>query len=85
MAVSPDAVVRAWFDEVWNQGREETIDRLFAADGFPDHVDFILPNKEIKIQVSSIAPVPQLPAHYSYWMGVPFIAHQFERECDRPG
>ena len=33
MAVSPDAVLRAWFDEVWNQGREETIDRLFAADG----------------------------------------------------
>lgn len=30
---SPDAVVRTWFEEVWNQGREETIDRLFAASG----------------------------------------------------
>jgi len=25
--------VRAWFEEVWNQGREDTIDRIFAADG----------------------------------------------------
>jgi predicted ester cyclase len=31
---SPDAatVIRQWFDEVWNQGREEAIDRLF-----PEH------------------------------------------------
>jgi steroid delta-isomerase-like uncharacterized protein len=27
------ALVRRWFDEVWNQGREETIDELFAANG----------------------------------------------------
>ena len=27
------AMVRRWFEEVWNQGREETIDELFAADG----------------------------------------------------
>jgi steroid delta-isomerase-like uncharacterized protein len=27
------ALVRRWFDEVWNQGREETIDELLAADG----------------------------------------------------
>jgi steroid delta-isomerase-like uncharacterized protein len=33
MSASPDAVMRAWFEEVWNQGREDTIDRLFAADG----------------------------------------------------
>lgn len=26
-------VFRRWFDEVWNQGREATIDELFAADG----------------------------------------------------
>ena len=32
MSMSPDAVMRTWFEEVWNQGREETIDRLFAAD-----------------------------------------------------
>jgi steroid delta-isomerase-like uncharacterized protein len=24
--------MRTWFDEVWNQGREDTIDRLFAPD-----------------------------------------------------
>jgi steroid delta-isomerase-like uncharacterized protein len=28
-----DVVLRTWFEEVWNQGREETIARLFAADG----------------------------------------------------
>ena len=27
------AMVRRWFEEVWNQGREETIDELFAANG----------------------------------------------------
>ena len=27
------ALVHRWFDEVWNQGREETIDELFAPDG----------------------------------------------------
>ena len=32
MSLSPDIVMRTWFEEVWNQGREETIDRLFAAD-----------------------------------------------------
>lgn len=27
------AIVRRWFEEVWNRGREETIDELFAAHG----------------------------------------------------
>ena len=31
MAMSPEAVVRTWFEEVWNQGKEEMIDRLFDA------------------------------------------------------
>ena len=30
--MTPDAVVRAWFQEVWNEGREETIHRLMAVD-----------------------------------------------------
>ena len=30
---TPDAVIRSWFEELWNQKREDTIDRLFAADG----------------------------------------------------
>ena len=29
----PETVMRTWFEEVWNQGREDAIDRLFAADG----------------------------------------------------
>jgi len=33
MPPSPDAVIRAWFEELWNQGREDTIDRLLAVDG----------------------------------------------------
>ena len=31
--ISNKALVRRWFEEVWNQGREETIDELFAANG----------------------------------------------------
>jgi predicted ester cyclase len=30
--VSPDAVVRAWFKEVWDEGNEDAIDRLLAPD-----------------------------------------------------
>ena len=33
MSEANKALVRRWFDEVWNQGREKTIDELFAADG----------------------------------------------------
>jgi steroid delta-isomerase-like uncharacterized protein len=33
MSEANKALVRRWFEEVWNQGREETIDELFAADG----------------------------------------------------
>jgi steroid delta-isomerase-like uncharacterized protein len=30
---TPASIVRTWFEEVWNQGMEEAIDRLFARDG----------------------------------------------------
>jgi steroid delta-isomerase-like uncharacterized protein len=30
MSVAPDTLIRTWFEEVWNQGREDTIDRLIA-------------------------------------------------------
>ena len=33
MPDTPEAVVHNWFEELWNQGREDTIDRLFAVDG----------------------------------------------------
>jgi len=33
MSEANKALVRRWFEEVWNQGREETIDELFATDG----------------------------------------------------
>ena len=26
-------LIRRWFEEVWNKGREEAIDEMFAADG----------------------------------------------------
>ena len=32
MSPTPDAVVRQWFKEVWDEGREDAIDRLMAAD-----------------------------------------------------
>jgi predicted ester cyclase len=34
--MTPDAVVRAWFQEIWNEGREDAIDRL-AAPNFVAH------------------------------------------------
>jgi steroid delta-isomerase-like uncharacterized protein len=33
MAATPEAVIRAWFEEVWNRGDESAIDRLFHPDG----------------------------------------------------
>ena len=30
MAATPDALIRQWFEELWNQGREDTIDRLLS-------------------------------------------------------
>jgi steroid delta-isomerase-like uncharacterized protein len=30
---TPRSVVQRWFDEVWNQGKEATIDELFAPEG----------------------------------------------------
>lgn len=33
MSEANKAIVRRWFEEVWNQGREETIDELFAIGG----------------------------------------------------
>jgi steroid delta-isomerase-like uncharacterized protein len=32
MTPTPDSLTRQWFQEVWNEGREEAIDRLLAAD-----------------------------------------------------
>ena len=33
MSEANKSLVRRWFEEVWNQGREETIDELFSAKG----------------------------------------------------
>jgi steroid delta-isomerase-like uncharacterized protein len=33
MSEANKTLVRRWFEEVWNQGREESIDELFAARG----------------------------------------------------
>jgi steroid delta-isomerase-like uncharacterized protein len=30
--MNPDAIVRTWFQEVWDEGREDAIDRLMAPD-----------------------------------------------------
>lgn len=32
MSKTHDAIIREWFREVWDEGREEAIDRLMAAD-----------------------------------------------------
>src|SRR5262249_19853935 len=33
ISMTPDALVRTWFKEVWNAGDESAIDRYFAPDG----------------------------------------------------
>ncbi|HVF28929.1 MAG TPA: ester cyclase [Pyrinomonadaceae bacterium] len=33
MSTENAALMRRWFDEVWNKGRTEAIDEMFAADG----------------------------------------------------
>jgi len=33
MSLDAYTILHRWFDEVWNQGREETIDELLATDG----------------------------------------------------
>lgn len=33
MPGAPDVLIHRWFEEVWNQGREQTIDELFSAYG----------------------------------------------------
>jgi steroid delta-isomerase-like uncharacterized protein len=33
MAEIPDVMIHQWFEELWNQGKEDTIDRLLAPDG----------------------------------------------------
>lgn len=33
MATDNEALTRRWFEEVWNRGRAEAIDELFASDG----------------------------------------------------
>ena len=33
MSEENKALVRRWFEEVWNQGRSDAIDEMFAADG----------------------------------------------------
>jgi len=32
MSGTPDAIMRQWFREVWDEGREDAIDRLIAPD-----------------------------------------------------
>ena len=32
MTPTPDSLTREWFEQVWNQGNEDAIDRLLAAD-----------------------------------------------------
>lgn len=33
MTKENDALIRRWFEEVWNKGREDAVDEMFAEDG----------------------------------------------------
>ena len=39
MSEDNKALVRRWFEEVWNKGREEAIEEMFAADGIAHGLD----------------------------------------------
>jgi hypothetical protein len=45
-------LARRWFEEVWNQGRESTIDELFHADGkaygFPEPDSILIGHEGFK-------------------------------------
>jgi steroid delta-isomerase-like uncharacterized protein len=45
MSESNKQVLRRWFDEVWNNGRAEVIDELFAADGIAHGLSDEMPMK----------------------------------------
>ena len=62
MPASPEAVARTWFEEVWNQGSEQAIDRLMA----PDAVFHGLP-------VPVVGPAQFKPFHRSYRNAFPDI------------
>lgn len=58
MSEENKAVVRRWFEEVWNQGRDSSIDELFPADGVAhglgDSEQDVHGPKEMKPFVASI-------------------------------
>ena len=33
MSTENAALLRRWFDEVWNEGRTDAVDEMFSADG----------------------------------------------------
>jgi predicted ester cyclase len=57
--MSNAAIIRRWFEEVWNQGREETIDAL-AVEGVISH----------GIADLNGNPVTSIPAFKVYWRQV---------------
>ena len=68
MSEANKAIVRRWFEEVWNQGREETIDELFA----PHAVGYGLGDTDVttrgpaefKIEAMEIHPFHQMSAGF---------------------
>lgn len=59
--MTPDAVVRSWFKEIWNEGREDAIDRLadhnFIVHGAPSFqrvADFKLLYRQFRQALSDI-------------------------------
>ena len=63
MSHEPEALMRTWFEEVWNQKREDTIDRLLA----PDAVAHGLPGGPMR------GPASFRPIFYAFQGGLPDI------------
>ena len=64
MPATPESILRAWFDGLWNRGDEDTINRLMHPDGLihglptPDgqFVEYAFGSKVLGSKISCFSP-----------------------------
>ena len=72
MADAPDDLIRQWFEELWNQGREDTIDRLLA----PNAIVHGLPSADGK---QMVGPAGFKPLYRTFRAAFPDMRITVER------